>query len=99
MGPGRTFLESVGFGKTAAAVPTAATAKATAAPKLQVNLTHIGIDRTHIAKLCPKVTGATCHPVVKKRCFTSYYPGAKPGSRTRTWGLCATKAQCLRHCL
>eukprot|EP00959_Pyramimonas_sp_CCMP1952_P234061 4891101-Pyramimonas_sp.AAC.1 len=37
--------------------------------------------------------------VPAKRTWTVYYPGAEPGSRTRTWGFLQAENKVLHHCL
>ena len=45
----------------------------------------------------PKVLGCTIQHVKWKRCWTAFYPGVVPGSRTRTYGTCVRQATVIKH--
>ena len=50
-----------------------------------------------VKKTLPKVLGCTIQHVKWKRCWTAFYPGVFPGSRTRTYGACVTQASVIKH--
>ena len=50
-------------------------------------------------KCLPKVVGCSLQLVGTKQCWTCYYPGALPGSKSITWGAKFNKRQCLRAVL
>ena len=56
-------------------------------------------DRTTAQVYMPTTHGADIYNIPAKRCWTAYYPGAVPGSRTRTWSLKWQSWTVARHCV
>ena len=54
-------------------------------------------DGADLKRLIPDAVGCTLQHVPAKRCFTARYPGASPGSRTRTYGFVFNRVQVLKH--
>lgn len=57
-----------------------------------------GLSFQDFKQVMPKVTGSFLKATPKKRCFTAYYPGAVPASRTRTYGR-FSRVAVLKHCV
>jgi hypothetical protein len=97
---GSKFLEMLGH--KALMMPVTVVPKDLLAKLLSVsivNLIGVGLDRHLVEELMPKVAGALYQPVLEKKSITTYYPGAVPASRSRSWGMAFTKEKVLRHCL
>jgi hypothetical protein len=56
-------------------------------------------DQKAANDLMPVMKGASIQLVTPKTCWTAYYPGCSPGSRTRTWGPRWSRGDCLKHCV
>ena len=52
-----------------------------------------------LKKFMPRVKGCALQNIEAKRCYTAYYLGAVPASRTRTIGLRLTREAVVEHCL
>ena len=49
-----------------------------------------------LKQLLPQVTGCSIQRIPMKRCYTCFYPGVLPASRTRTWGELFSEDSCKR---
>ena len=56
-------------------------------------------DLDGLKQLLPQVKGCTIHVLPSRKCYTTFYVGAMPGSHTRTWGSKFNQKQVLRACL
>ena len=92
---GSKFLSTLGHKTVLAGEKPVIVAKAEKHKK--VDLKSLGVDRKQLNKYLPKVTGCTIQPDVPRRRFTTTFPGALPGSRSRTWSLATPRVRVLKH--
>ena len=92
LNPGSKYLDDI---KNASAAK-GAKAKTRLGIKGPVDLAKL--KRLAQLKRClPNVVGCTIQQVDDVNCYTAFYPGVKPRSRSRTWGKLVSKVACLRH--
>ena len=73
--------------------------KPAAPKKAKIDWKHLADCTTEKAfkALMPPVAGARLQPYPAKKAFQAYYPGAIPGSRSRTCGFAFSKEAVLKH--
>ena len=93
---GSLYLSSCGLKPPTLAAKLKSAAKVTVARKRNVQAELDKDDLTTVRMYMPVIKGCSLHFIKPKNQFTAYYPGAVPGSRTRTWGAVFSKAQICR---